>query len=81
MGFEMEVKDSSYWDAFDDALDCRAESEREQYYKELDETEELERKEEERKLKEADAALRTRRESTRLIDTSGDDSSLDSRFS
>lgn len=81
MGFEMEIKDSSYWDAFDDALDSKAESEREQYYKELDEIEELERKEEERKLKEADAALRTRRESTRLIDTSGDDSSLDSRFS
>lgn len=75
----MEVKDSSYWDAFDDALDSKAESERKQYYKELDEIEELERKEEERKLKEADAALRARRASIRLIDTSGDDSSLDSR--
>lgn len=75
-----EVKDSSYWDAFDDALENKAESEREQYYKELDEIEELERKEEERKLKEADTALRARRASYRLIDTSGDDSSIDSRY-
>lgn len=80
MGAEMEVKDSSYWDAFDDALENKADSEREQYYKELDEIEELELKEEERKLKEAEAALRARRASTRLIDTSSDDSSLDSRF-
>lgn len=80
MGAEMEVKDSSYWDAFDDALESKAESEREQYYNELDEIEELELKEEERKLKEADAVLRARRASTRLIDTSGDDSSLYSSY-
>lgn len=77
----MEVKDSSYWDAFDDALESKAESEREQYYKVLDEIEELERIAEEQKLKAADDALRARRASYRLIDTSGDDSSLDSRFS
>lgn len=74
------IKDSSYWDAFDDALENKAESEREQYYKELDEIEELERIEEEKKLKAADDALRARRASYRLIDTSGDDSSLDSRY-
>lgn len=75
-----EVKDSSYWDAFDDALENKAESEREQYYKELDEIEELERIEEEKRLKAADDALRARRASYRLIDTSDDDSSLDSRY-
>jgi len=34
----------------------------------------------ERKAKEADAALRARRAAHRLIDLSGDDSSLDSRY-
>lgn len=75
-----EIKDNSYWDAFDEALWDKAKSEREQYNKELDEIAELEEAESEKRLKEADATLRARRASDRLIDTSGDDSSIDSRY-
>lgn len=80
MGSEMEIKDNSYWDAYDDALSEKLESDWEQYHKEQDEIDELERQKEEQKLKEASAALRAERASSRLIDYSGDDSSLDSRY-
>ena len=75
----MEIKDNSYWDAYDDALSAKLESDWEQYHKEQDEIDELESQKEEQKLKEASAALRAERASSRLIDYSGDDSSLDSR--
>lgn len=75
----MEIKDNSYWDAYDDALSAKLETDWEQYHKEQDEIDELERLKEEQKLKEAGAALKAGRASNRLIDYSGDDSSLDTR--
>ena len=80
MGCEMEVKDNSYWDAYEAALSAKLESDWEQYHKEQDEIDELERQKEEQTLNEASAALRAERASYRLIDYSGDDSSLDSRY-
>lgn len=78
----MEInKPKSYWDAYDEALGEKIESDWEQYHKEQEEIDELERQKEEQKLEEARSALRAERASYRLIDYSGDDSSLDSRFS
>lgn len=73
-------KTKSYWDDYDEALWDKFEADRATYDKEQEEIDELERIKEEQKLKDADAALRARRASSRLIDMSGDDSSLDSRY-